>query len=102
LTGQKCQNRSPQKQRLVCTTGQNWFFQKQFGPILKRLQNSKQTPSIWSLSTLHCSHYTAFNLCQKSYCKLQRNHCCKNHNQQIQNHKAQSSIIKKNKKHSSN
>lgn len=83
LACQKCQNRSPQVQRLVCTTRQNRFFQQQFCAIQKGLLHTEETPDIWSLSSLHCSHHSAFNQSQKSNSKQQRNQSRSNHNQSI-------------------
>lgn len=86
LTCQESKNRSPLKKRLVSTTRKNRFFLLQFQTIKKWLQYSKKSPSVRSLTTLHSSHHSTFNESQKSNSKQQRNHSCKNHNQQIQNH----------------
>jgi hypothetical protein len=61
LTCQKCQNRSPQKEWLICTTWQNWFFEQQFSPILKWLLYTKKSKNSRSLSSLHSCHYFTFN-----------------------------------------
>lgn len=86
LTSLKSQNRCPQKQRLVCTTRQNGFFQQQFQTIQERLLYSKKSPGIRTLTTLHSTHNTTLDECQKSNCKQQRHYSCLNHNLQIKNH----------------
>lgn len=83
LACQKSQNGSPQEQSLVCTTRQNGFFLLQFQTIQKGLQYTKGSPSIGSLTTLHCTHDATLYKCLECNCEQQRHYSRQNHNLQI-------------------
>jgi hypothetical protein len=86
LTSLESQNRSPQEQAMICTARNHRFFQLQFQAVQEGLKHTKQSPSIRSLSSLHCTHNSTFYQSQESYSKLLRYHSRLNHHKLIKNH----------------